>query len=430
MSPALKNEVTNRALVGYLNFMALMAEAPPATQRRMAYSMWKWLKVAGIDVPLPTSEPLTWHSEHSKIWWSMVPNGRMELFASVCAHLLAKFSSARLLDFMRESRLAENNRELAGQLLFEAVFHGSMTRAEVDLIIDAYDGSLKQQTDAASKPNGQETVLTRSQRAAFDRALALAELFFEKDGGQLLLKPKCFALLAGPTGAGKSAIAKRLAQKLDAHFLHLSYGAWLPQGVGKDYQPTTYKILEAAAEHERVLVFVDEFDKLGNQSSNSEWHRSVMADIYLMLDGAWPIAAYRRHNKVEGTVADPKTENVYVLAAGTWQSVTAASKSKIGFGGPAQENPIEALIRETQAIPTELLARFHQDIILLSYPVPDEIPGLLDAYGLTELAAQAGERIDPKSIDFSRGGMRVFEAMASNYLLKKRARRQALDLHV
>lgn len=431
MTPEFKSEITTRALVGYLNCKAVMSEAPLAVQRRMAFAIWQWLKVAGIAVPRPTvDDPLAWLRENEKAWWAMVPNGFMELFASVCAHLLAKFSSARLLDFLRESKLAEHNRQLAGQLLFEAVYHGSMTRAEADLVIDAYDGSLYQPTDTASKSNGQEPVLTRSQRAAFARALALAELFFEEDRVQLLLKPKCFALLAGPTGAGKSAIARRLAEKLGAHFLHFSYGGWLPQGVGKDYQPTSYKILAAAAEHERVVVFIDEFDKLGDQYSSSEWHRSVMSDFYLLLDGAWPIPAYRRHSKVEDKDADPQTERIYIMAAGTWQSVTATPKSRIGFGGPGQENSIESLIRETQAIPAELLARFHRDIILLSYPTPDEIPSLLDAYGLTELAAQAGERIDPKSVDFSKGGMRVFEAMASNYLLKKRARRQALDLHV
>lgn len=428
MSPELKNEITTRALVGYINLKAVMTEAPLVVQRRMAFAIWRWLKVAGFAVPPPTGEPLAWLATHEKLWWAMVPNGHMELFATVCAHLLAKFSSARLLDFLRESRLAEHNRELAGQLLFEAVYHGSMNQAEADLVIDAYDGSSPSQMETVSKRDGQDRVLTRSQRAAFDRALALAELFFEEARVQLLLKPKCFALLAGPTGAGKSAIAKLLAKKLDAHFLHLSYGGWLPQGVSKDYQPTTYKILEAAAEHERVVVFIDEFDKLGSQS-NSEWHRSLMADIYLMLDGAWPIAAYRRHAKVQDAVADPKTDNIYVLAAGTWQSVTSSTKGRIGFGGSG-ENPIDEMIREIQAIPTELLARFHQDIILLSYPAQDEIPGLLDAYGLTELAEQAGEQIDPRAVDFSKGGMRVFEAMASNYLLKKRARRQASDLHV
>lgn len=430
MSPELKNAVTNRALIGYINLKALIAEVPLAVQRRIAFSVWRWLKVASIDVAPPAGDPLVWFEAHVKVWWSLVPQGRMEFFAAVCAHVLARFSSERLRDFLRESRLADDNRELAGQLLFESVYYKTMTQADADLVIDAYDGSSQQQADAASKSNGQEPVFTRSQRAAFDRALALAELFFEEDRAQLLLKPKCFALLAGPTGAGKSAIARRLSEKLGAHFLHLSYAGWLPQGVGKDYQPTSYKILETAAKHQRVLVFVDEFDKLGNKYSSSEWHRSVMTDLYLILDDAWPISAYRRHAKVEDSVADPKTDNVYIIAAGTWQSVTSTPKSKIGFGGSNQENSIEALIRETRAIPAELLARFHQDIILLSYPMMDEIPALLDAYGLTALAAQAGEKIDPKSIDFSKGGMRVFEAMASNYLLKKRARRQALDLHV
>ncbi len=430
MSPALKDDITTRALHGYINFKSVMTDAAPATQSRMAYAMWKWMKVAGIDAPPPKGEPLEYLAEHEKTFWRMVPSGRMELFASVCSHLLAKFSGERLLDYLRVSRVAEKNRELAGHLLFEAVYLGSMTQAEADMVIEAYDGSAPPQVDSVSKSNGQDRVLTRSQRCAFNRVFALAELYYEKDCEALPLKPKCFALVAGPTGAGKSAIAKHLAHELGAHFLHLSFGGWMPQGVSKDYQPTPYKILEAAAEHDRVFVFIDECDKLSSGTSNSEWARSVMADIYLLLDGAWPIEAYRRHSKVEEAVADPKTDNIYIMAAGTWQSVTSAPKSRIGFGGSGSENSVETRIRELQAIPTELLARFHQDIIMLNYPTQEEIPALLDAYGLTQLAAQAGERIDPSSIDFNKGGMRVFEAMASNLLLKKRARQKEVVFHV
>ncbi len=420
MNPKFKNQVTSRALIGYINFKSVMSEVPFAVQRRMAFSVWRWLRVAGIDVPSPTGDPLVWLTENEKLWWGMVPKGRMELFAAVCGHLLAKFSSARLLDFLRETQLAANNRELAGQLISEAVYHKSMTQSEADLVIDEYDEGSPQV--GAAKLNGQGHVLTRSQSAVVTRCSSLAELFFSQSHRNSILRPRVYPLIAGPTGVGKSKLAKVLAEQVDAKHMMISFARWMPQGVGKEYEPTQFMILRQASLHKRLIVQVDEIDKFGEMkgSSSSSWTKSVMQEIFAMLDGDWPMEAFRRYTSRDEKEANPATEGIFFMGSGTWQNIHANPPKSIGFvsGTSSVTDSTAARIRAAQTIPPELIARFHPELLLLNYPLPDEVPELLENYGLNALAAQAGECIDPKTIDFTQCGMRVLEGMASDLLLK------------
>ena len=55
--------------------------------------------------------------------------------------------------------------------------------------------------------------------------------------------------------------------------------------------------------------------------------------------------------------------------------------------------------------------------MLLTYPAQDEIPELMQAYGIDRLAAEAGVDLANVEIDFSLGGMRIFEALAADLML-------------
>lgn len=426
MTAELKNIITTRALQAYINFKAAMTDAPLRKQQRMAHAVWCWLKVAGIDVPPPTGEPQAWLSANEKLWWGMVPQGRLELFASVCTHLLAKFSSMRLMEFLTESKLDVYNRELAGQLLYEAVYHKTLTQAEADLVIEGFDKSQTVDTNTVSKPKPSAQVLTRSQRTVVSRCASLAELFFSKKHRNSVLHPRVYPLIAGPTGAGKSKLAKVLAEQVEAKHVLVSFARWMPQGVGKEYEPTQFTILRQASLHKRLIIQIDEMDKFGeaagtNSGSSSPWSKSVLQEVFAVLDGEWPIEAFRRHARLDDEDASPPTDSIFFMASGTWQSVHANPPKSMGFGTGNNRPTIDSLsdrIRAAQTIPVELMARFHKDLLLLNYPARDEIPELLEAYGLNELAARLGETIDPNSIEFSQCGMRIFEGLASDLLLK------------
>lgn len=438
MTPELKNIITTRALQAYINFKAAMTDAPLRKQQRMAHAVWCWLKVAGIDVPHPTGEPLAWFSANEKLWWGMVPNGRMELFASVCTHLLAKFSSVRLREYINESKLDEYNRELAGQLIYEAVYHKTLTQAEADLMMASFDKIQTVDTNPVSKPKLSTPVLTRSQRAVVTRCAALAELFFSKKHNNSVLHPRVYPLIAGPTGAGKSKLAKVLAEQVEAKHVLISFARWMPQGVGKEYEPTQFTLLRQALLHKRLIVQIDEMDKFGEAAgtgsgSSSPWSKSVLQEVFAVLDGEWPIEAFRRHARLDDDEPSPLTDSIFFMASGTWQAVHANPPKSLGFGSANNRTMVDSLsdrIRAAQTIPVELMARFHNDLLLLNYPARDEIPDLLEAYGLNDLAARLGETIDPNTIEFAQCGMRIFEGIASDLLLKIKERENERKCYV
>jgi hypothetical protein len=248
------------------------------------------------------------------------------------------------------------------------------------------------------------------------------------------LKPRCYPLILGPTGVGKTHVGRAIAKALEAHFFPVTYGRWMPNG-GKGL-PTMLAILDALKQHERLVLFYDEIDKLGGRVDSS-WTRSVFNESFYALDGEFPMDEYRRFKRSSeksSEAEDPDVKRLFVIGCGTWQHITKpnAIKPGIGFGHARVDTPSQTAlvtrVREAEGMPEELLARFHCQPLVLGYPEPDEIPELLRGYGMDELAARAGVNLSEVNIDFSVGGMRVLEALSADWLLKiqrmKRAERE------
>ncbi len=188
-----------------------------------------------------------------------------------------------------------------------------------------------------------------------------------------------------------------------------------------------FNVLDAIEQHERVCVFLDELDKAFGPDDSGSWTKSVLNEVFALLDRQLPIEEFARYqnkvtknSKAEHTGIDPN--RLWIIGCGTWQDLTGPQKTSktIGFHGGDQSpttTDIVAQVRKSRAIPVELLARFHAEPMLLTYPAPDEIPELMAAYGLDRLASEAGVNLASVKIDFSLGGMRIFEALAADLML-------------
>jgi hypothetical protein len=188
-----------------------------------------------------------------------------------------------------------------------------------------------------------------------------------------------------------------------------------------------FSVLAAIEKHERVCIFLDELDKAFGPGEAGCWERSVMNEVYALLDKQLPLEDFARFqdkttktSKTGSSGIDPN--RLWIIGCGTWQSLfnPRATIKTIGFQGGSQ-GPSNAdildQVRTSNSIPAELLARFHATPMLLTYPAPDEVPELLKAYGIDRLATEAGVDLSTVKIDFSLGGMRVFEALAADLLL-------------
>ncbi len=297
---------------------------------------------------------------------------------------------------------------------------------------------MSQSHQSNSSPSLPPTI-SASQQRVFDEAFAMGEAFFAGDYAGLAIHPRLFPLFVGPTGAGKTFLCQQLARRLSARYLRYTYGDWLPQGAreGAGTQ-TTFAILEAVEENQRLVLHIDELDKC-REDNASAWSRSVSNDIWNTLDGLLPVREYIKASKRPSPptraerLANWVRTNLWIVGSGTWQDVFAqADKPTLGFsvGEPKRVNDLDlsATVRLARSIPDELLARFSSDLLILRYPETiEEKQHLLDTSGIAALARKLGISIDAAAIDFRGVGLRKLESMASQLLIEYRRRNRGSE---
>ncbi|WP_143290581.1 AAA family ATPase, partial [Chlamydia psittaci] len=80
-------------------------------------------------------------------------------------------------------------------------------------------------------------------------------------------------LLLGPTGSGKTLIAKTLAKILDVPFTIADATTLTEAGyVGEDVENIVLRLLQSAdydvSRAERGIIYIDEIDKIGRTTAN------------------------------------------------------------------------------------------------------------------------------------------------------------------
>ncbi len=99
------------------------------------------------------------------------------------------------------------------------------------------------------------------------------------------------ALLCGPPGTGKTAVARAIANYCGIPFFPTSYSEWQAQGRGHlgDVTKAIRSVFQQACKKTPALLFIDELDSVSSrdQSSNyPEWWRSIINTLLELLDGA------------------------------------------------------------------------------------------------------------------------------------------------
>ena len=350
-------------------------------------------------------------------------NSRRYVFLAVL--FLAENSGPLLLSFIRKSKLIKDAPGLviAAQLLAQqrGRIKGLPAGGWAPVVPDPEADPSKEinKPELIGKPKTSDPHFHRAQKIVWERCVALGNLHYSGKSNSSKIKPRTFPLLIGPTGAGKSFICREIASSLNAHLVSLSFGRWAPLG-SRDGQQTIYTILDALVEYQRVVCVIDELDKIVGWADS--WSRSVANDIWAALDLNFPLESYARSHKSEGKRPPPDTSRLWFIGAGTWQSITSAMPGDRGIGFHSvlrADNSLDVLkrVRESREVPEELTARFHVQPLLLTYPEPDEVSGLLKEYGLTDLAFEAGVDLSTLKFDFNKGGMRVLEGLAADLML-------------
>ena len=155
-------------------------------------------------------------------------------------------------------------------------------------------------------------------------------------------------LLIGPTGSGKTLLARAVAKYLNVPFVIADATSLTEAGyVGEDVESMIAMLLSLAGNDvslaERGIVFIDEIDKITRKSESASITRDVSGEgvqqaLLKLVEGTiCRVSPIGKRKHPQGEVIEVNTKNILFIAGGAFVGLDAVIKNRkrgtsIGFG--------------------------------------------------------------------------------------------------
>ncbi len=208
-------------------------------------------------------------------------------------------------------------------------------------------------------------------------------------------------LLIGPTGTGKTLLAKTLARKLKVPFAIADATTLTEAGyVGEDVENILLKLIQAAGNNiaaaERGIIYIDEIDKIARKGENVSITRDVSGEgvqqaLLKIIEGSTasvPPQGGRKHPNQEMLKID--TSNILIICGGAFVGLDKIIESRVsqhpmGFGSNIQKSHEKDL--------ANLFSQMHPDDLVRFGLIPEFIGRLPIQVSLDHLQKEDLKRV-------------------------------------